>query len=225
MVTAHDSNYKELSKLTYDQNKVLYCQRHNYPLFVKTSGFRTGLAANFDKIYYILSVLENNTDIDWVWWLDTDALITNFNKTIEEFCDNQYHCVIGCETYNNQLTEEINNGSFFIKNTAQSHELLREIIKEEPNHLDHPWTDQGSMMTVLAKHQHFKDIIKCVNMRQFNSLEYSYWDAQGWINHSIPGRFENSQWYPGDFVMHWAGYPNDVRIKEIKRFLESKIVY
>jgi len=222
MVTAHNENYKELAELTYTQNKVLYCQKYGYPLFVNTTNFREGIAANFDKIYYILSVLENNPDIDWVWWLDTDALITNFNHTIEEFCDDNYHCVIGAETYDWKL-DGINNGSFFIKNSVESHDMLKEIIKEEPNHLDHPWTDQGSMITVLNKYQHFNDITKQVRMREFNSLDYEYWDAQGWKNHSIPGRFENSQWQHGDFVIHWCGVPNDERIKCATEFL-TKVV-
>lgn len=224
MVTAHNENYKELADLTYAQNKVLYCQKYGYPLFVKTTNFREGIAANFDKIHYLLEILENNSSIEWLWWLDTDALITNFNKTIEEFCDDKYHCVIGCEVHEWQLTE-INNGSFFIRNSIEARELLREIINEESNHLEHPWTDQGSMSTVFNNQLKYRLMTKFVMCRAFNSLDYSYWDKQGWTNMSNPGRVEGGQWHHGDFVMHWAGYPNDIRLREIKKFLSSNIVY
>lgn len=229
IITGHNSNFNQLAKITLEKNKIPYSKKYGYPIFVNTEKFRDNVKPHFDKIHFILHTLENNNDIDWFWWIDTDTMITNFNIKLEDIIKSDsfdiYHCIIGSTVYNWQTDiDGINNGSFFIKNTNESKNFLKAIIEEEPNHLEHPWQDQGSMIAVLKKYEKYRSITKFVLMRNFNSLDYEYWDNLGWSNKKIPGRIECDQWHPGDFVIHWAGVPLDKRLILAEDFLQ-KVIY
>lgn len=214
VVTLHDQKISELAAITLP-NKQEYCRRHSYKLFAKTDNFNSAIPAQFEKPRFILEVLNSNPDLDWIWWLDTDALITNFSKTIEEFCDNNFDIVIGTEVYNWQLSDfsGINNGSFFIKNTDMAKKIIQAIIDNETNFYDSICFDQTCMIDLYLKSDIFKKYTKLVLPRAFNSQPYLYWDEKGYKNIDIPGRLECCQWYFGDFVLHLAGLPPEDKIK------------
>ena len=55
------------------------------------------LKPNHFTNYY--TFMEENPDIEWTWWLDADAVITNFNTTIEQWCDEDSHFIIAVDRY------------------------------------------------------------------------------------------------------------------------------
>lgn len=204
IVTIHNESYAELAGMTFDKNKIPYCEKHSYKLFAKTSNFSEGTKVYFDKLRHCLEVLEQNPDLKWIWWLDCDAVITNFNKKIEEFCDNNFICVLTCD--NNSP----NNGSFFLKNCDKSKQFLRDVLSVEDSFLDFntfykgcPW-DNAAWNKIYDNSPEYQTLFKIQRQRDFNSYSYIS-DYHRLTNRDMAMTGELNQWQPGDFVVHYAG--------------------
>lgn len=197
LVTMHNNAFSEIAKMTYDHNKVLYCQKHGYKLFAKTTDFSTGNRIYFDKMRYCLDILNKNPDIKWIWWLDCDALITNFDKKIEPFCDENYICVITCDQ------NSPNNGSFFLKNCELSKKFLQDVIDLQEQFLDPPW-DNAAWNHVYNTSDEYKKNFKVQRQRDFNSFSHIT-DYHRATMKDMAMTGELNQWMPGDFVVHYAG--------------------
>ena len=99
-------NYQELADLT-NPNKQRYCDKHGYDFVPHFTNFDfdkyyvdenrpKGMAnwhGGFEKIGLVLRLLKSGK-YDWVFWLGTDTLITNFDIKIEEVIDNDYHFIV-----------------------------------------------------------------------------------------------------------------------------------
>jgi len=211
LITMHDETFEDLAKITLDQNKKKYCEFWDYKLFSKTDGFgKNKKTIYFDKLRFILETLDRNPDIDWGWWLDCDAMITDFNTDIERWCDNNYHIVIAYD----RLT--INNGSFFIRNTSEGKGYIRHSLS-----LEEEYETETGAMELLAKQIGYRDIIKIHSQRDFNSYDYDYYKTLYNITKhpmyenvsSIDLTGKDGNWKQGDFVCHWPGMTNDHKIK------------
>lgn len=199
IITMHDEHYKKLADITM-LNKTQYCEERGYKLFAKTDNFSPKpKAIYFDKLRYILEILNNNSDIKWAWWLDCDALITNFNISIEQWCDNDYHIAISLDK------NTINNGSFFIRNSEEGKRFIKRSLILEA---DDQYVNETGTMEDLYKTTAYKDIIKLHSQRDFNSNNYEFYMShyKHYQYFDDLDRFGNSgQWQLGDFVCHWPG--------------------
>lgn len=214
IVTMHDQNYSDLADITYRQNKVLYCEKHGYGLFAKTDNFSPGRRVYFDKIRHSLETLEQNPNIRWIWWLDCDAVITNFNTTIEQWCDPDYHFVIAVDRYN------LNNGSYFLRNSDQSREYFQHILSLEEQYLDAEWPEQQPMIDLIDQ---YRSIIKIHSQRDFNSYDYDFYFKDHGNTHDWDLFGNNGNWQPGDFVCHYPGITYSKKIELAKNILERVI--
>lgn len=214
IVTMHDSSYAELANVTYNQNKVLYAERHGYRLFAKTDNFSPGRHVYFDKIRFNLEVLEKNPDVEWTWWLDGDAVITNFNTTIEQWCDPAYHFVIAVDRYN------LNNGSYFLRNSEQGREYFRHILSLEDRYVDDKWPDQQPMIDLIDQYQ---GITKIHSQRDFNSYDYDFYHRDHGNTHDWDLFGNNGNWQVGDFVCHYPGVKYTAKIELATKILEKVI--
>lgn len=213
LVTSHNDRFLEMAHYTYDQNKVPYCQKHGYKLFAKTKNFSEGKHAFFDKMRYCLEILENNTDIEWIWWLDCDAIITNYNTKIETFCDSNFICAISIDC------NSMNNGSFFMKNCELSKEFLRESLSYEDVAVHHQIVDNSAWNMAFDNNPKYKDHFKIHRQRDFNSYNY-FWRSHDMVD----GLGELGHWQPGDFVIHYAGiWPNERRMPLIIEAMDKVI--
>ena len=214
IVTAHNERFYDMAKLTFDQNKVIYCEKHGYKIFAKTTNFSEGRHAFFDKLRFCYEVMDSNADVSWIWWLDCDAVITNFNKKIEDFCDSNYICAISIDC------NSMNNGSFFMKNCEMSKEFLKKSLEyESEEELPHPDFDNSAWNLAFASDPKYKDHFKIHRQRDFNSYNY-FWRSHDMVD----GLGELGQWQPGDFVIHYAGiWPNERRMPLIQEAMNTVI--
>jgi hypothetical protein len=212
VATMHDQGYRSLSQVTCDNNKVPYCELHGYELAVKTDEWSDVIY--FDKIQFLIDILENNPDVKWIWWLDTDALITNFTKKIEDYVDDQYHIIMSTDV------NGMNCGSFFIKNSPEALEWLRMILDHKERYKLKRW-DNPEQTPMIMTYIKYKDWIKLVPQKEINSYNYgllyptlSNKDMLGVVG----------EWAPGDWVLHWPGISNPQRI-QIAQQVALQIVY
>jgi hypothetical protein len=214
IVTMHDSNYSELADITFNQNKQPYCLRHGYQLFAKTDNFSPGNSKYFDKFRYLLEVMQAHSEVSWCWWLDCDAMITNWSVPISRWCNNQYHLVISVDRYN------LNNGSFFIRNSQQGRDYLQHILSLEDQYLTARWPDQQPMIDLTEQYQ---SIMYLHPQRDFNSYDYDFYHRDHGNTEDCDLFGHSGNWIPGDFVCHYPGIQLKTRI-ELATMIKDKIV-
>lgn len=205
IVSMFNPPHKQLADITWT-NKVAYAAQYGYLAIAKTDNF-SEVQMHFDKFAHTLDTLKANPDIDWVWWLDNDAMITNFEKDVAELTDSAYHIVMTSDH------ASINTGSFLVRNTAQGRGWLEYLLSKKMDYKDdNKWFDQQAAIDTYVK---FRDIIKVLDQRTMNSYDYAFY---GVPNLDMLGT--NGQWYPGDFVIHWPGINNQLRVQLAQRFLK-----
>ena len=214
IVTMHDAGYRELADITYKENKVPYCVRHGYKLFAKTDNFSEGTRKFFDKFRFLLEVMESNPDVEWLWWLDGDAMITNWTIPVTKYCNNDYHFVITVDRYN------LNNGSFFIRNSDQGRNYLKHLLSVEEDYLTAKWPDQQPMIDLVEEYQ---AITKIHGQRDFNSYDYDFYHQDHGNTHDWDLFGNNGNWQPGDFVCHYPGVKQADRIR-LATLIKEKII-
>jgi hypothetical protein len=208
VVSLNDEKYQPLADLTWEQNKKLYCERHGYVGINKTSDFVGNISIGFEKIHFILNLLNDRPDIEWVWWTGTDAMITNFTVKIEDKIIPEYDLIIATDC------NDINNDSFLIKNSEWSKEYLKQIIELEPTYKKHFFYEQQAMIDSYADN---KDHIKIVPQRYLNAYKNDLYPHQ--LPYDCLGN--DGTWQKGDWLIHWPGTSLDLRLQLARHFMKE----
>lgn len=198
VVSIFNNNHKSLADITW-VNKVNYCKKHNYLAIAKTENFSPE-QVHFDKFIHILDVMNKHPDVDWVWWIDNDAMITNFNQKLENLVDNDYHVIMGTDI------AALNTGSFIVKNSPEGRGWLNFLLSKKKEYRnDNKWFEQQAVIDFYPK---FQNIFKLLAQKSLNSYDYKLYNVDSTDLLGYDG-----QWSQGDFVIHWPGLPNDTRVR------------
>jgi hypothetical protein len=204
IVSIFNERHADLAELTWFNNKVKYAEKYGYLAVAKTDNFSPD-QVHFDKFVHILDVMSNHPDIDWIWWLDNDAMITNFDIKIEDLVDDNYHVVMPTDI------AALNTGSFLVRNSVQGREWLNFLLSKKKEYKDDKkWFEQQAVIDFYPK---FQDLFKIVPQRRLNSYDYRMYNVEG-----IDLLGQDGQWYESDFVIHWPGLPNETRVKLAQQF-------
>lgn len=204
IVTMFNEPHFELAKHTWFANKDKYAQRHGYKAFAKMDNFSKE-AVHFDKFVHILDTFNKNPELSWIWWLDNDAMITNFNCKIEDVIDDSYDIIMTTDL------ASLNTGSFMIKNSENSRVWLEDMINKRKDYVnDKKWFDQ---QCVIDTYISYKEIIKVVPQRTMNSYDYRMYQVNG-----VDMLGNDGQWQQGDWVIHWPGLNNQLREQLAKQY-------
>lgn len=199
IVSLFNERHADLAEVTWYGNKVKYAEKHGYLAVPKTDNFSPE-QVHFDKFVHILQVMKDNPSVDWVWWVDNDAMITNFDIKVEDLVDNDYHIIMPTDI------AALNTGSFLVRNSTQSKEWLEFLLSKKAEYKnDKKWFEQQAVIDFYPK---FQELFKIIPQQWLNSYDYKMYNVEG-----IDLLGQDGQWYPGDFVIHWPGLPNEVRIQ------------
>lgn len=207
VVSMYNEGHADLAAYTWP-NKVEYATKHGYSSYAKTSGWML-TPIHFEKITHMLDVMKLEPDLNWVWWLDNDAIVTNSDIQLEDIVDNNFHVIITSDI------ACLNAGSFLVRNSMQGREWLEFILAKGLEHYkDNRWPEQQPMSDFYVT---FKDIIKIVPQRTMNSYNYNIYgvDPTDLIG-------TNGQWEYGDFVLHMPAIPNPMRIEILKQVINTQ---
>lgn len=208
IVSMFNEPHYALADYTWFNNKLPYALRHGYRAIEKKDNFSKE-AVHFDKFTHILDTFNKYPSLSWIWWLDNDAMITNFNSKIEDIIDDSYDIIIATDL------ASINTGSFFVKNSENSRIWLEDMIQRRKDYInDNKWFDQ---QCVIDTYVTYKDIIKLVPQKRINGYDYRMYNVPGTDMLGNDG-----QWEPGDWVVHWPGLNNGLRVQLAEQ--TSKIV-
>lgn len=209
VLTTISDSWKELGD-TVLPVMAAYCKKQVYSFEVRTipSTFE------FHKIHAVLDVLASGEDL--VFCLDSDILITNHTRMVEEFIDSEHDLFI------TQDINEINIGSFIVKNTFWARGLLCYVAE---------CSDAENEQNGFKPHMENPEV-KILPHPSINSYPYDeYAPTYGLIPGRSPllgitGRptHEQGNWEPGDFIAHLPGLPLQRRI-EIFTKMKDQIVW
>ena len=210
IVSIFNDTHKDLAEFTWNNNKVKYAEKHGYLAVAKTDNFSPE-QVHFDKFIHLLDVMEKNPELDWVWWLDNDAMITNFNIKLENLIDADYHIIMATDI------AALNTGSFIVRNSSQAKEWLNFLLSKKKEYKnDKKWFEQQAVIDFYPR---FQNLFKIVPQQWLNSYDYKMYNVEGIDLLGLDG-----QWYPGDFVIHWPGLPNETRVvlaQQYQQFIQD----
>lgn len=203
LVSMHNDRYAQLASVTYLQNKVIYAERHGYLCAAKVTNFDPTYDINFEKMRIILDLFNNHPDLEWAWWLDCDAMITNYNIKLESIVDNNYHFI---------LSEDINGlnaGSFLVRNSTEGRDYLQMILDNMETYRFHNWHEQ---QCINDTYDIYRGIIKVLPQKIINCYNYELYKEHYPQDDKWWAYYHAGQWKLGDFVIHWPGVEHYARI-------------
>jgi hypothetical protein len=191
IVSLNNAAYQPLADITWNQNKVIYAEKQGYSYACKIDKFY-GVIIGYEKMWFLRDMLSSYPEIDWIWWVGCDTLVTNMTTKLENKVDNNYHFIISSDC------NGINADSFLVRNSPEGRAYIELIISKYDQYKDHEWVEQKAIIDTIDDN---KDIIKIVPQREINAYEYRLYPE------CIPkDKFDNDgQWQPGDFLIHWPG--------------------
>ncbi|KAF8929916.1 hypothetical protein EDD21DRAFT_379422 [Dissophora ornata] len=205
--TSPESKCRFLGELSF-HNRREYVAHHKgrYALHDNfTSHFENvvsqGYVPAWAKISILLEELERD-EHDWIFWIDTDALIANMDIELERFVDDRYSLIVTKDR------NSLNAGVFMLKVNDWSRRYMRAIM----DRIDKVNNEQDWMIALLENEDHAFDAqrnVKYLPQCSFNS----YWEV----------KTLHEMYRPGDFVVHWAGHnfsPASFKDWRLARFIK-----
>lgn len=199
-------NYQDLADIT-DKPKREYCERYGYKFFVLKENKYSDIMG-FNKIGYILDLLNTNPDVEWLLFSECDATITNVAIPLEDKIDNNFHVIIPVDRLN------LNAGNLLIRNSTEGRAYLQMIMDSEAKYKEAEWAEQQIMIDTI---DNYTNIVKIVEQRYMNSYiqaPYDYCD----VRTDVLGN--SGEWQVGDWILHLPGLHKPVRIQVANQILE-----
>ena len=193
-----------------DNVKIEYCRRHSYTWYCKKNNWQSP-DMGFARVHLVREIFNKFPDTEWVFMVDCDAIITNFNIKIEDRIDNNFHVIY--TVYHNGF----NVGVALFRNSPEGREYIDGIISLEGQYIQHPWKEQQAIIDTYNK---YRDIIAVVPARFMNSLQLQMYDHDK-LPTEIDLLGQNMLWQPGDWALHWPGANHKGRIEQAKVMLNN----
>lgn len=212
VVTYFSPSYRQLAAITTATLQD-YCHIHNYQLYLHEVDDNT-------PMYFVkteIALQQLNEGFDVVFAVDCDVLITNYKIGVEDFLDDE-HLFYACCDING-----LNTGTFIVKNSAWTKNILREVLERKQMTLR--YSDEQNVYQMIRD-----DRVKHLPHPSINSILYElYAPSYGVIGYKdgdevmLPTH-EQGCWVKGDFLMHLPGKPLQERI-EIFNNVKEQIIY
>lgn len=238
LFTHHTENYNKLSRLTWEENKVLYAKRHGYAYYAKTENWKSqsanGLMTGFEKLHMAKDILESHPEHEWIWWTGTDSMITNMHIRIEDKIDNDYHFMMSVD-FNG-----LNADSLLIRNSAEGRQFIDEVLTLETTYVnvwdseqraiaillgvptsDHFWNPSSS----LRLNENYSSVAKIVPQKYMNSYNFELYHP--YYPHSRNNKDKLDyigNWTKGDWLIHWPATNLDMRV-QLANHYNQEIVF
>jgi hypothetical protein len=220
VLVSYNDNYASMAELTVNHNIKLYCEKHNYTLWIDTQqDLDNNRYSAWQKIKTSINILKNH-NFKWLFFMDVDCLIMNSDIKLESLIDDEYSFIVpqhNIPAEDNPITniEGISNiitSQFLVKNDQSGLDILQAIwdVDGWPNGLDLSTFDyEGRQTRIVINSLKFKDKIKIIEEKLLNC--FWYFNNPFMVMH-FKG-VNNHVWQPGDFIVHVTGYSKEDRVR------------
>ena len=191
--TSQNPSFIEMARYSVGVNSE-YCRKHRYGFRLYTSGFAMDRHPSWSKLLFVQDAI---MDYPWVFWIDTDAIVTNPNIRLRRFIDDKYMLVVGKQNWFDPPWNSVNFGVFLMKNDPDVKTFCSRVWEDISRPGREGWEQDGVRMCI--ENEPFKSKVKTVCRREFNSVvaHYSLGITAGFNS-------ETEAWHKGDFVAHYG---------------------
>jgi hypothetical protein len=186
---ATGQNFRESIKSCIQSHKN-YCEKNNYTYINHAEYDYKGRPAPWGKILALKQCFEENPDIDYIFWADADAMITNPYFKLECLRD-KLNKSKRCMLLAVDGAGNINTGAFLVKRHEKTN-LILDHIWNQTQFINHCWWEQAALMSI------YPYIFQMLLVTRENNLFNSFLTGE-------------SPWQFGDFILHFAGLDNSAR--------------
>jgi hypothetical protein len=202
------------------ESKRKYAMKHGYTYIQGAEKFwDRSRPIPWSKVPFILSILESAEDNTLIWLSDADVLITNPALTIEK----HVLPLLPAEKDMLMLIDacgHLNSGNLLMRNTPWLRDYWKRV-GEQTDLLYHIWWENAAMIKLLE-----------LNKTDLEHVEISNQHTR--FNSYIQGLAGEPLWLPGQFLVHFAGVYDVLKIKKlteamkmgkVPRLIREKIEY
>ena len=183
IITYCDDRYTNLGKLTSSYLEK-YCEKHNYKLVKRNEVYlKENRPSSWAKIKAIQEEFKKTED--WIFWIDCDAIITNYEINLNSFIDENFDAIFSTDGYYTKGHFWPSGACFLIKKTDRTIELLDKIWNQPKVIIDHCWWEQMALVKTINENAHLRSCYKILKYKEIFS------------------QIEN--WNKNDFIMHIGG--------------------
>lgn len=194
VIGSHDPKYDRIGRYAH-LSKAMYAAKHDYDACLYNEYLdKTRLG----YWYKVIAVQKNIEQYDWVFYLDSDAIIMNHNIRLEDLIDDHYDMVA---THDGGPVP-ILSGQFLIKNSAWSRQFLKDWYNVGDTHIQ-PGFDGGALIKLFTENEEIRQHIKIIPVDKMGSYMWSYKE--------------------GDFIIQFAGLTHDDKEKYMKEYYEKSL--
>jgi hypothetical protein len=241
LVSCHNEGYAPLAEITLNENKKIYCERHAYDLYVSDDlgesligkPLQCGnppiadncVPGGWGKIYAMKDAMERHPESEWIFNIDTDAMITNMTikleDIIEEHAGPETHVIVPVDI------NGINCGVMLVRNSPIGKAFLDTVIAGMPLYR-HWYMFENQLIQDLFVGAHLEEdgvhqtgtfwgrVGKVIPQRVMNSYDYRNLPKLKNRPHFNDIMGTCGQWEKGDFVIQWPSTDLDFRLKVSK---------
>ena len=194
------------------KNLTAYVKKYNYGLIVYSEPFNTNVSACWNKV---CAILENLLTHKYLVWFDADAIINNFDISLDSFVKKYPDAEIICCLDILAEKDCVNSGVMIIKNTPWAYNIFKKTWLTE---IPHKHNDQNVIFHTIVedlipnpdqKTLKYNPYCLKVNDPKFKLLEENAFNSN--ILH----------YKPRDFVIHLMGSSKEARIKIMRQINTS----
>ena len=205
IVMFYTDNIKSYSQLAEQINEN-YAQKWGYDFHVQYHR-ESDRAPQWDKVKVISNKL---SEYDYIFWIDSDAIITNYNIQLERFINKAPNKnILICDDKPNG--GYINTGTMFFKNTLWSKFFLKK------------WWDLGTEMKYEHKFAHEQDVLKHLLLtNKYNTMDNTKIFNVDDFNTNYPGKMTHND---NKFVLHLMSTTEKERVNTFEKYYKNKFLF
>jgi hypothetical protein len=212
ILDCHDESYAGIAKIC-NKSKHSYCKTKKIDFIEFKFDQIKPYGPTWGRLFGIERHLPN---YDWLLYLDTDTIITNFDFELESMAYSRFNVVLGrMPDFNTGISNHLSTSCLFVKNDPWTFEFIQ-LWKKQTQFIDHPYyaeEDKKNLSTLGVGGLFFEQ--SALHYLYDNSIE-----VQNKLK-IIDGLNDREVTHSKDsFLIHFARSPKE---KRIKYFMKKRI--
>ena len=204
VLNVQNDDYRHIFELT-EHNKRSYCERHGYEFRVEWLSRDMPRRPHWGRIDVIR---KNLPDCDWLFYLDTDIIITNPLFRVESYIDESFDQIVG----RMPTAQHASTSGILLRNCEWSYRML-DCWQSPENAVDYWYSDSdctrggGPFVDQSGWHKMY-DTVEWVRERtKILPVGQKNFNNESWT------------WQPGDWLLHVPGISTADKAAELERRL------
>jgi len=197
IIGCHDPKYDHIGIYSH-LSKSAYATKNGYDFHLYTEYLLDVSRKGY--WYKLIAAQKNLPYYDWLFYLDSDAVIMNHSIRLESLIDDNYDMIAAgtnCEGF------PVLSGQFLIKNSEWSKKFLDEWFEVGDTNIQ-PGYDGGALIKLYNERPDVRDHIKLIPLVNMGSYDWDYKE--------------------GDFVIQFAGYIFPEKEKRMIRYYNLSLL-